>query len=165
MGTGARGEGRRAVIDIGSNSVRLVIYEGPPRTPIAVFNEKSLCGLGDREPRTGRLREGAMNDALRVLRRFKAVLSEDEVEALHVFATAATREAPNGTDFLREIERIGFSPRLLSGEEEARFAAFGILSGAPEVMAGGAGALSGDMGGGSLELTRLCSTAPTVSPP
>lgn len=146
---------RRAVIDIGSNSVRLVIYEGPPRTPIPVFNEKSLCGLGDREQDTGRLRDTAMAEALRVLARFHAVLSEDEVDSLHVFATAATREAPNGPAFLDQIRAIGFEPRLITGEEEARFAAFGILSGAPEVLTGEAGALSGDMGGGSLELARL----------
>ena len=148
-------DARRAVIDIGSNSVRLVIYEGPPRAPIAVFNEKSLCGLGDREPETGALREGAMAEALRVLARFRAVLSNDQVDALHVFATAATREAPNGPAFLEAIRRIGFAPRLITGEEEARYAAFGILSGAPEVLAGPGGALSGDMGGGSLELARL----------
>ena len=151
---------RRAVIDIGSNSVRLVIYEGPPRAPIAVFNEKSLCGLGDREPETGRLREGAVADALRVLARFHAVLSGDEVDSLHVFATAATREAPNGPEFLNAIRQIGFAPRLITGEEEARFAAYGILSGAPEVLTGAAGAMSGDMGGGSLELARLSRDAP-----
>ena len=151
---------RRAVIDIGSNSVRLVVYEGPPRAPIPVFNEKSLCGLGDREPGTGRLRARAMADALRVLARFHAVLSEDSVDSLHVFATAATREAPNGPDFLDEIRAIGFEPRLITGDEEARYAAFGILSGAPEVLTGEAGALSGDMGGGSLELARLTRDAP-----
>ena len=151
---------RRAVIDIGSNSVRLVIYEGPPRAPIPVFNEKSLCGLGDREPETGRLREVAMAEALRVLARFHALLSEDEVESLHVFATAATREAPNGPDFLAEIRRIGFEPQVITGDEEARFGAYGVLSGAPEVLTGAAGALSGDMGGGSLEIARLTRDAP-----
>ena len=159
MGGATRGQ-RRAVIDIGSNSVRLVIYEGPPRTPIAVFNEKALCGLGDRVPGTGALRQDAMDEALRILRRFAAVLEDDSVEALRCFATAASREAPNGPGFLGEVRAIGFEPTLLSGEEEARLAALGILSGAPEVLAEPGGALAGDMGGGSLELSRLRRDAP-----
>ena len=151
---------RRAVIDIGSNSVRLVIYEGPPRTPIAVFNEKALCGLGDRVPETGALRQAAMDEALRVLRRFAAVLEDDSIQTLHVFATAASREAPNGPAFLAEVRATGFTPTLLTGEEEARLAALGILSGAPEVLTEPGGALAGDMGGGSLELSRLLADAP-----
>ena len=159
MAGAARGL-RRAVIDIGSNSVRLVIYEGPPRTPIAVFNEKALCGLGDRVPETGALRQEAMDEALRILRRFAAVLEDDSVQTLRCFATAASREAPNGPGFLGEVRAIGFDPTLLSGEEEARLAALGILSGAPEVLSEPGGALAGDMGGGSLELSRLHRDAP-----
>ncbi|MBB4659833.1 hypothetical protein [Parvularcula dongshanensis] len=151
---------RRAVIDIGSNSVRLVIFEGPARAPIAVFNEKSLCGLGDREPDSGALRETSMADALKILRRFASILADENLASLKVIATAASREAPNGPDFLSEIRRIGFEPTLLTGEEEAKLAAFGILSGAPEVMEEEGGCLAGDMGGGSLELSHLDRGAP-----
>ena len=146
---------RRAVVDIGSNSVRLVIFSGPPRVPIPITNEKALCGLGDREPDTGNLRADAMERALSTLRRFRALIDTEGPETLDVFATAAVRDAPNGKSFLRGIEAIGFDPRLLSGKEEARLAGLGILCSAPEIIRDGEPALGGDLGGGSLELSVL----------
>ncbi|MEM1380372.1 MAG: Ppx/GppA phosphatase family protein [Pseudomonadota bacterium] len=146
---------RRAVIDIGSNSVRLVIFTGPPRVPIPVVNEKSLCGLGDRDPDTGNLRPSAMTEALATLRRFSAVLALEEPETVDVFATAAVRDAPNGPEFLHDIKVLGFAPRLLTGVEEARLAGLGILCSAPEIVRDRLEAIGGDLGGGSLELSRL----------
>jgi len=151
---------RRAVIDIGSNSVRMVVYGGPDRTPISIFNEKTLCGLGRRDPDTGALRDDAMEEALLTLARFKAVLSRYGDPDLTVFATAASREASNGPDFIARIEALGFQPEVISGEEEARFAALGVLSGDPGavVCEPDRPHLCGDMGGGSLELTRFTDT-------
>lgn len=146
---------RRAVVDIGSNSVRLVIFSGPPRVPIAITNEKALCGLGDREPGTGDLRADAMERSLSTLRRFRELIDAEGPETLDVFATAAVRDAPNGAQFLSEIESIGFEPRLISGEEEARLAGLGIFSSAPEIVREGRPAIGGDLGGGSLELSQL----------
>lgn len=150
-GEGARG----AVIDIGSNSVRLVVYEGPLRCPIMVFNEKTLCGLGERDRLSGDLRPEPMAEALATLARFRVILNAADPDVLHVFATAAVRDAPNGLDFLAEVEALGFSPLLLSGGDEARLAAYGILSGAPEILDTEHGVLAGDIGGGSLELSHI----------
>ncbi|MEE4208665.1 MAG: Ppx/GppA family phosphatase [Parvularcula sp.] len=151
---------RRAVVDIGSNSVRLVIFTGPPRVPLAMTNEKALCGLGDREPETGNLRPDAVERALQTLRRFKAVIDSEEPETLDVFATAAAREAPNGPQFLAEIEAIGLQPKVISGEEEARLAGLGILCSAPEIIREKTAAIGGDLGGGSLELSLLGAGGP-----
>jgi exopolyphosphatase/guanosine-5'-triphosphate,3'-diphosphate pyrophosphatase len=153
---------RRAVVDIGSNSVRLVIFSGPPRVPVTITNEKALCGLGDRDPETGNLREEAADRALTTLRRFHAVIETEEPETLDVFATAAVREAPNGRAFLESIREIGFEPRLISGEEEARLAGLGILCSAPEIIREKIRAIGGDLGGGSLELSLLGGTRVAV---
>ncbi|MEM9810640.1 MAG: Ppx/GppA family phosphatase [Pseudomonadota bacterium] len=146
---------RRAVVDIGSNSVRLVIVSGPPRVPITITNEKVLCGLGDRDEATGALREEAVARALATLKRFKLIIDEEDLSSLDVFATAAVRDAPNGSAFLTSARNVGFDPRLLSGEEEARLAGLGILCSAPEILRSGVPAIGGDLGGGSLELSLL----------
>jgi exopolyphosphatase/guanosine-5'-triphosphate,3'-diphosphate pyrophosphatase len=143
------------VIDIGSNSVRLVLYEAPRRSPIPVFNEKVLCGLGDRDPKSGELREEAMAEALFTLRRFSRLTETIRPDKMYVVATAAARDAPNGPAFLKEVAKIGFDVRLLDGAEEARLAALGILSGAPEILKEASGGLAGDIGGGSLELCHM----------
>ncbi len=149
---------RRAVIDIGSNSVRLVIYGGPIRTPLALFNEKVLCGLGTPDRETGGLRREAMDNTISVLSRFGMILENAGKIPLIVFATAAIRDAPNGSAFIKEVEDLGFEPSVLSGEEEARFAALGVLSAtieAVEPQSASRPNLCGDMGGGSLELARF----------
>lgn len=144
-----------AVIDIGSNSVRLVVYDGPPRSPLLIFNEKILCGLGERDLMTGALRADAVKDALRILSRFHGVVETVRPRRTFVFATSAVRDAPNGPAFLDAVRAIGLSPQLITGDEEARFAALGVLSGAPEILAQAGGALAGDIGGGSLELCHI----------
>ena len=116
---------RSAIIDIGSNSVRLVVYGGPPRAPFAIFNEKVLAGLGRDFKPGGVLSAEPTKMALRALARFRHLLDMMHVDDVQVVATAAVREAMNGADFLQEIAKLGFSPLVLSGEEEARL--FAVL--------------------------------------
>ena len=140
-----------AVIDIGSNSVRLVIYGLEGRAIWTVFNEKVLAGLGRDVARTGRLAPEGMAAALTALKRFKAVLDAAERRQVFVVATAAVREASDGPDFVTLVKTAtGLDVRVLTGEEEARYSAMGVLAGAPD-----AEGVAGDLGGSSLELTRV----------
>jgi exopolyphosphatase/guanosine-5'-triphosphate,3'-diphosphate pyrophosphatase len=137
-----------AVIDIGSNSVRLVVYEGAVRAPTPLFNEKVLCGLGRTVASTGMLAADAMERALISLSRFRAVVDLLEVPNVFAIATAAVRDAANGAEFIARCEALCRVPvRLLSGEEEARASAFGVIMGVKD-----ADGFVGDLGGGSLEL-------------
>jgi len=142
---------RVGVIDIGSNSIRLVVFEGHPRAPYPVFNEKVLCGLGRSLDATGRLDPGGVALALQNLPRFMVLSEELAVASIQAFATAAVRDAKDGADFAREVERrCGLPVAVLSGDDEARLSAYGVISGNP-----GAEGLMGDLGGGSLELVSL----------
>ncbi len=144
-------EGRVAVIDLGSNSIRLVVYERASRSPVPIFNEKVLCGLGRRLDRDGRLDPEGVRMALANLPRFVALSAEMEVARLDVLGTAAVRDAEDGPAFVAEVERrCGVKVRVLSGAEEARLSALGLVAGTPE-----ADGLMGDLGGGSLELVAL----------
>ena len=137
-----------AVVDIGSNSVRLVVYDGLRRAPSAVFNEKILCGLGRGVALTGQLDEDGIARALTALRRFAALNRQIGVEEIFAVATAAAREASNGRAFVAEAEEIlGCRIEILSGKREAKLAASGVMSAIP-----GANGVVGDLGGGSLEL-------------
>ena len=140
-----------AVIDIGSNSVRLVVYEGLTRSPTPIFNEKVLCGLGREVQTTGLLAADAVDKALSALRRFRALCDRMEVAQLWSIATAAARDASNGKSFVTEAERIcGCKIDVLSGKREAELSALGVVSGfhRPD-------GIVGDLGGGSLELTEV----------
>ena len=140
-----------AVVDIGSNSIRLVVYEGAQRAPTPVFNEKILGGLARGLDKSGQLSDKGVDLALASLARFRALTEAMGVERVDVVATAAVREAKNGAAFVAEVEtRCGFEVRVLSGEEEARLSAAGLLSGIPE-----AHGLMADLGGGSVELVRV----------
>lgn len=141
---------RRAIIDIGSNTVRLVIYAGPPRAPRAVFNEKVTAKLGKGLAETGLLGDKAMAAALAALARYKTLLDLSGVTQIETVATAAARDAANGAQFLAEVTALDLSPRLLSGEEEAETSAQGVLAAFP-----GAHGIVADLGGGSLELTDI----------
>lgn len=137
-----------SVIDIGSNSVRLVVYEGAVRSPTPLFNEKILCGLGRTIATTGRLGKEGVERAIAALRRFHAVNQVLQVKYVRAFATAAVREAADGADFIARSEKAaGCKIDILSGADEARLAAQGIMMGFvdPDGMAG-------DLGGGSLEV-------------
>ncbi len=143
--------GRVGVVDIGSNSVRLVAYEGDSRNPAAMFNEKVLCGLGRRLASTGRLDPDGVPSALATIRRFAKLAQVMNLARLEMVATAAVRDAADGPEFVAAVEAIvGGRLRVLSGQEEAFYAAEGVLSAIPE-----ASGLVGDLGGGSLELVRV----------
>ncbi len=145
------GSGPVAIIDIGSNSVRLVIYERNSRSPMPLFNEKELAGLGRGVGSTGRLSDEAIATSLASIRRFMALCRQARVTAVHVLATAAAREASNGADFLAAVEALtGVETRLLSGPEEARLSALGVMSGIH--LPNG---IAGDLGGGSLEVVDV----------
>lgn len=139
-----------AIVDIGSNSIRLVVYSGAPRAPSTIFNEKVLAGLGQGLGETGLLGEGPRERALAALRRFRLLVGQMEVRDVRVLATAAVRDASNGDAFLDEVRALGFEPRVISGEEEGLLAGEGVLAGFP-----GAEGLVGDLGGGSLELAEV----------
>jgi exopolyphosphatase/guanosine-5'-triphosphate,3'-diphosphate pyrophosphatase len=130
--------------------VRLVVYAGPPRIPTPIFNEKVLAGLGAGLDHSSRLAEGARNKALAALRRFRLLLDHMSVRRTQVVATAAIRDAEDGAEFVRDVDRIGFRCSVLTAEEEARLAGEGVLSGIPE-----ADGIVGDLGGGSLELVNV----------
>ena len=140
-----------SIIDIGSNSVRLLVYEGLRRSPTPLFNEKVLAGLGRAVASTGRLDETAVGRALRALTRFRAISDQLEAGSLHVLATAAVREAKNGKDFVTKAEAIlGVPVQVLNGRKEAKLTALGIVSGFEKP-----DGIAGDLGGGSLELVRV----------
>lgn len=140
-----------AVVDIGSNSVRLVVYDGLRRSPSPVFNEKILCGLGKGVAITGKLNESAIVRALAALRRFRALAKQIGCKEVFAVATAAAREASNGEEFVDKAEAaLGAGITVLTGREEARFAALGVIAGIPE-----ADGVAGDLGGGSLELIDI----------
>jgi exopolyphosphatase/guanosine-5'-triphosphate,3'-diphosphate pyrophosphatase len=143
---------RFGVVDLGSNSVRLVVFEGLSRNPLPIFNEKAVLGLGRGLQQTGRLNEAAIEPALTVLGRYAAVANAMGAEPIEILATAATRDAGNGRDFIAAINaRLPDIPvHVLSGREEGALSADGVLLGFP-----GADGVLGDMGGGSLELVEL----------
>ena len=145
-----------AVIDVGSNSVRLVLYRLDGRAIWTVYNEKVLAGLGRDLGATGRLSPGGVETAMAALRRFRAVLDAAAPDAVFTAATAAVREAADGVDFVGRVQaQTGLTLRVLSGQEEARYAALGVLAGSPH----GEGVV-GDLGGASLELVRLSADGP-----
>ncbi|MCA1952174.1 MAG: Ppx/GppA family phosphatase [Hyphomicrobiales bacterium] len=141
-------QGPVAVIDIGSNSVRLVTYDRLTRAPVPMFNEKSLCGLGRQVAVTGLLPRDGIAEAREALKRFRVLCDLMRVEKTFVLATAAARRAANGPDFIAEVEAIlGEKVAVLTGNEEARLAALGVVAGLYRP-----NGLVGDLGGGSLEL-------------
>ena len=142
---------RVAVIDIGSNSIRLVVYHDAGRAPLPVFNEKVMCSIGRGLEVTGRLNPEGVALALSTLGRFKAMTDAMGVSRLEAVATAAVRDAQNGREFVAQIARdTGYSVRILSGGDEAELSAEGVVSAFPR-----ADGFVGDLGGGSLELVDV----------
>ncbi len=142
--------GRVAIIDIGSNSVRLVVYDGPSRIPFVLFNEKILAGLGAGLGQDGRIDGAGFERGMAALKRFARLCEDMGVDDIRCVATAAVRDAANGPDFVAAARDHGLDVRVLSGREEGLASAYGLLSGMP-----GADGLMGDLGGGSLELVRV----------
>src|SRR5689334_7581835 len=140
-----------AVIDIGSNSIRLVVYEGLTRSPTPIFNEKVLAGLGRQVQSTGLLPADAIDTAFDALRRFRALCDILHVRRIWAIATAACRDARNGRAFIADAERIcGTRISILSGRREAHLTALGVVSGIHKP-----DGIVGDLGGGSLELVDV----------
>jgi exopolyphosphatase / guanosine-5'-triphosphate,3'-diphosphate pyrophosphatase len=143
---------RCGVVDLGSNSVRLVVYEGHTRNPLPIFNEKAVLRLGRGLQATGHLNEEGMALALMVMHRYHAVARAMGAEPFEVLATAAVRDAANGPAFVEALQQRmpGVPIHILSGMEEAAYSADGMLCGIPN-----ADGILADIGGGSLEVIRL----------
>ena len=140
-----------AIVDIGSNSVRIVIYESQTRAPSTLDNEKAICAIGRDMVSTGRLHTEGCALALRSLARFRYLADGLGIVARAAVATAAARDASNGADFVARAEAAWGAPvRVLSGEEEARLAAQGVVAGIPH-----AEGLVADLGGGSLDMVTV----------
>jgi len=143
--------GRIGIVDIGSNTVRLVVYDVPDRMPIPMFNEKSECRLVEGMSKTGRLSSSGVKKAIQSLRRFVRLSQAMGVEKLDLIATAAVRDATDGPDFVHQIEaEFAINVCVLSGSEEAELSALGLIVGVPK-----ADGILGDLGGGSLDLVCL----------
>ncbi len=141
---------RQAVIDIGSNTVRLVVYAGLPRAPMPIYNEKSRVKLGACLAGDGQIDKATMKKALAALARFETLARAMKVDNMRVVATAATREAKNGHELVEKAAALGIRVDVLDGNAEATAAGFGVLSDNPT-----ADGYVGDLGGGSLELIRI----------
>lgn len=140
-----------AVLDIGSNSVRLVVYERHARALTPLYNEKAACALGRGMAQTGRLADANMAKALEAMKRFALVARMMRVGKVYILATSAVRDAANRNEFVSAVEAImDARVRVLSGEEEAHYAALGVVAGIP-----GFCGVVGDLGGGSLELSDI----------
>ncbi|MGB0672051.1 MAG: exopolyphosphatase [Rhodospirillales bacterium] len=145
------GLGRVGVVDIGSNTLRLVVYDVPTRLPIPMYNEKAQCELGRGMAETGKLYGPGVEMALASLDRFIRLAEAMGVRDLHLVATAAVRDASDGGEFVDTIyRRFARRVEVLSGAEEAQLAALGLLSGTRD-----ADGLLGDLGGGSLDIVHL----------
>jgi exopolyphosphatase / guanosine-5'-triphosphate,3'-diphosphate pyrophosphatase len=147
----ARALSRVGVVDVGSNSVRLVVFDGAARSPAYFFNEKIMCGLGAGLLQTGRLNREGRARALSALIRFARLAEAMDLPPLSVVATAAVRDADDGPDFCAEVlQKTGLNIMVITGEEEARLSAQGVLLGWP-----GAFGLICDLGGASMELAEI----------
>jgi exopolyphosphatase/guanosine-5'-triphosphate,3'-diphosphate pyrophosphatase len=147
----ARALSRVGVVDVGSNSVRMVVFDGAARSPAYFYNEKIMCGLGKGLAETGRLNPQGRVRALAALRRFALLAEGMEVSPLTVVATAATREAEDGPEFQAEVLReTGLRLHVIDGDEEARLSAQGVLLGWPD-----AKGMVCDIGGNSMELALI----------
>ncbi len=146
-----RDDQEAAVIDVGSNSVRLVVYRIDGRSMTPILNEKVMAGLGREGARTGELSKDGVEHALRAIRRFATLIDALQIKDVFAVGTAAVREAKDGKEFAARMEaESGIKLRILSGEDEARLSALGVSAGAPD-----ARGLVGDLGGASLELIEI----------
>lgn len=143
--------GRIGVIDVGSNSVRLVVFDGAIRSPNYFFNEKVMAGLGSELTRTGALHPEGKERALRALRRFHAISERMNLDSLAAVATEAVRSASDGPEFCqRVLDEVGIELVPISGRQEAKLSAQGVLLGWPKTSG-----LVCDIGGASMELAAL----------
>lgn len=137
-----------AIIDIGSNAVRLVVYDGLNRAPFRIHNERNICNLGADLSRTGHLSPEGVKKALGTIRRFSGLLAAMKIDNIRAVATAAVRDAKDGKNFIDTVQKeFGLTITVIDGEEEARLSALGVLANGF-----GLNGVIGDFGGGSLEL-------------
>jgi exopolyphosphatase/guanosine-5'-triphosphate,3'-diphosphate pyrophosphatase len=147
----ARALSRVGVVDVGSNSVRMVVFDGAARSPAYFYNEKIMCGLGKGLAQTGRLHSEGKARALSALKRFSLLAKGMDINPFTVVATAATREAEDGPEFQAQVLReTGLKLHVVDGAEEARLSAQGVLLGWPD-----AKGIVCDIGGNSMELARI----------
>ena len=140
-----------SVIDIGSNSIRMLIYENFNYSRVPFFNEKAVCELGKNLDKSRKLNNKGKDYALKVLKRFSEILNVSKIPTIRIFATAVLREATDANDFVKEVEELfNTKVKILSGYEEAEYTAEGVKIGFKHV-----DGLVADLGGGSLELTRV----------
>jgi exopolyphosphatase/guanosine-5'-triphosphate,3'-diphosphate pyrophosphatase len=136
------------VIDIGSNSLRLVIYDRISRAPKVLFNEKVMCALGRGLSNSGRLNPEGVVLARDNIERFVMLARQLGVGRLDMLATSAVRDAADGPAFVAEVERrCGVPVTVIDGAREGRLSASGVRAGIPEACG-----ITGDLGGGSVEL-------------
>lgn len=139
------------VIDIGSNSIRIVGYSGTARTPLPIYNERAFCRLGVSVKQSGKIEGSHKDHALATFRRFRAIADQLGIKRLSAFATAAVRVAINSQEFVADATEILRTPvRVLNEEEEAFYSAHGVMMAIPR-----ANGLVADLGGGSLELAHV----------
>ena len=139
------------ILDIGSNSIRLCVYDAASRVPVPLFNEKEVCSLAQGLESSGKLNPDGIEPALNAVGRFVALSRAMKSKRLDILATAAVRDASDGVAFARQIEeRFDVKVKILSGKQEAHLAAMGVLCGTPD-----ANGIVCDMGGGSLELVSI----------
>lgn len=144
-------EAPTAIIDVGSNSVRLVIFGRCTRAPLTMINEKAVCGLGQGVSENGHLNAEGVEQAIATINRFVWLSKRAGVRRIVAFATAAVRDAGDGPAFIERVRReTGQELSVLSGEQEARLAGLGVLYGIPD-----ADGVVADMGGSSLELVSV----------
>ena len=144
-------DSRIAIIDIGSNSIRMLIYEDFNSSIVPFFNEKAVCELGKNLDKSRKLNKSGKEYAIKVLKRFNEILNVSKINNFQIIATAALREATDAQDFVKEIENIfSTSVKILSGDQEAEYAAEGV-----KVSFKNVDGLVADLGGGSLELAHV----------
>jgi exopolyphosphatase/guanosine-5'-triphosphate,3'-diphosphate pyrophosphatase len=142
---------RVGVIDVGSNSVRFVVFDGAIRSPSYFYNEKVMAGLGTDLAHTGKLHPEGKERALRAMVRFAKIAERMELTSLAAVATEAVRAASDGPEFCQTVlDEIGIELVPVSGEQEARLSAQGVLLGWPQTSG-----LVCDIGGASMELAQL----------
>ncbi len=150
MGSNTK-DARIGIIDIGSNSIRLVVYDQNKRSPIPIYNEKVLCALGKGLASSGVLNPEGVVMGKEALRRFVAMGRNMQITELHVMATAAIRDAKDGRDFTDWLEKnYNVKADIISGDEEAKLGAFAVCSSIYKPRG-----ITADLGGGSLELVRV----------
>jgi exopolyphosphatase/guanosine-5'-triphosphate,3'-diphosphate pyrophosphatase len=155
-GKALRDSQEAAVIDVGSNSVRLVVYRIDGRAMTPILNEKVMAGLGRGLTTSGALASEGVDAALRAVRRFSTLIDALGIEDVFAVGTAAVREASDGEAFAKRMQReTGIPLRILSGADEARLSALGVSAGAPDAMG-----MVGDLGGASLELIEISPSGP-----